>query len=235
MLVQAQAQDDGLVWITAYRCVINAPRDKSVLRDKFLELMQKKSKEDTNGKYGYAHSYVYLVPGNRIAITYLYDHRSAQDCIEVNAQGTSIPINLIKSLGSFTTPTAITVTHHINYLSFDVLEQIVAKSIQAVQGSKTYKHIITSRDSKRHIFQKDGSRIVLSQDGDSAILSIVANPEERKRPMLKHDPIRGTWACEYWTRTVFEALFGFDPLPQNFADLYLFQPAKINRRTGQVV
>lgn len=234
MLVQAQAQDDGLVWITAYRCVIDAPQEKSAFQRKFFGFMQEAAKENTNGKYGYAHSYVYLAPGDRVTITYLYDHKSAQDCIEINAQGTSIPIALINSLDRFTTPTAITVTHRISYLSFGTLEQIVAKSIQATQGSKAYKHIITSRDSQRHIFQKDGSRIVLSQDGDSAILSIMANPEVRKRPMLKHDPVRGTWACEYWTRTTFEVLFGYDPIHSIFASLFLFEPAKISRKGSSV-
>jgi len=171
------------------------------------------------------------------SITYLCKHKQAHDCIEIctNSHDSSIPPDLIKSIDYFTAPTAITVTHRINYLSFDKLEQIITKSIQAVQGSIAYKHGFIASDKKEHVFIKGTSRIALTEDKASTKLSITSNPEERKRPMLKHDPIRGSWACEYWTRTVFEALFGFDPLPQNFADLYLFQPAKINRRTGQVV
>ena len=234
MLVQTQAQGDGLVWITAYRCVIDAPQEKSTPRDNFYSLMRREPGDPRNGKYGYTHSITYLVPNTRIKLILLCGHQRARDCIEVNTQGTSIPIDLIKSISSFTVPTAITVTHCINYFSFEKLEQIITKAIQASQGSKAYKHDIVVSDKKEHVFMKGTSRIALLEDDVSTKLIITSNPEERKRPMLKQDPIRGTWASEYWTRSLFDALYGYDPLPHNFAGLYLFQPAKINRRTGQV-
>ena len=184
----AGPESDRSIAVTEFRCIIADDLDRHVLARKVEECLGLEIGQQETGRYGYQVK-TPLTSGAKIVGYALYNHATARPCLWLfgDNQNTQTIIALKKVIPN--TPTAITLSYSISYLT---PEQIAASIVASTKYPDGDRGLIITNHTDQHLLinqyqAKRGCSSVSAAFGPGATrISLAATIDSRFRPMVTH-------------------------------------------------